>query len=437
MSHLVYILNLPNRKDRLASVLSEFSGKAEFNARVIQPEIDSNPRRSLWRTLSKIIANEKMNDQTPYIIICEDDHIFTENYKPDLLMQAINSARERGADILLGGVSWQEFPYQITDHLFYVRGFTGLQFTVVFRTFFKNILEANFSDHHAADKLISSLSDNKFIIYPTISSQKEFGYSDVTPKNNLKGRVDFLFRKTNNILNRYQQIQSHYAQVGAKFLFEDITKDNFVLPVYVLAYNNDLEKLKFTIGQFSEKDEFNISLVDSCIQSNQKVHEWQVVVNCVKKAIKENEDFFILCKDDHMFASHYNKDKFIEHIIGAYAQHADILLGGAESSGSHVPVASNRYWIENFSNSSYIVIYKCFYFKILACTRDELGCVDMILSKLSVNKMIIYPFISAKYNNDSSVPGKNNLITKQGRLKPKDDMFAIYCAIYDRFVSIA
>lgn len=77
--------------------------------------------------------------------------------------------------MLLGDYSWVRSAVQVSENLFWVNKFTGMQFTVIFRKFYKPILDANFGDDVITDINLSKFSDNKFVIYPYISVQENLG----------------------------------------------------------------------------------------------------------------------------------------------------------------------------------------------------------------------------------------------------------------------
>mgnify|MGYP003444712783 FL=1 len=148
-----------------------------------------------------------------FLLICEDDHQFTADYSSQLLFAAIAEAREKGADVLCGGVSWFNNAVQISNNLYWVEKFSGLQFTIIFRKFIQSILNATFNELEAADYKISDLTVNKFFIFPFISTQKDYGYSDATPKNNLAGRVSKLFDECIERVNVLNKITRHYKNI--------------------------------------------------------------------------------------------------------------------------------------------------------------------------------------------------------------------------------
>ena len=163
----------------------------------------------LWRTIQNLLLDLN-NNADEMIILCEDDHQFSEKYNYPLLKEKIMEAKENDADILLGGVSWFKDAVQISQDLFWVEKFSGLQFTVVFKKFYEKILSATFLETDAADYKISDLSDKKFIIHPFISTQKEFGYSDVTPKNGEEGFVETCFKETSERLQLLKNVETYY-----------------------------------------------------------------------------------------------------------------------------------------------------------------------------------------------------------------------------------
>lgn len=204
----VYLVNLPERVDRLVHSRIQFSRKSEFHVKIVSGEKRSDGL-GLWKTIQKIIQCERdRNDD--FFILCEDDHIFTEHYSPLFLCKCIKEAISFNADCLIGGCSWLECPIQLSENLFWVDKFTGMQFTVIFNNFYSKLLDIELSANSAVDLSISDISDDKFVIYPYISIQKEFGYSDLTPINCEKGYVSRSFTHTENKLSLLNKVKQYY-----------------------------------------------------------------------------------------------------------------------------------------------------------------------------------------------------------------------------------
>lgn len=205
----VFAMNLKLRTDRKKHIIDQFSDKPEFNLSVVPAIEHEIGAFGLWQTILQIVRSEK-DKGNKLLILCEDDHEFTKNYSFEILEKCISEALSLNADILSGGYSWFENAVQVSDHLFWVDIFNGMQFTIIFERFYQRILDAGFGSSVVADLSLSSLTDNKFVMHPYISIQKEFGYSDVTSKNNEKGYVSGLFNDATKRLESLDTVKCFY-----------------------------------------------------------------------------------------------------------------------------------------------------------------------------------------------------------------------------------
>lgn len=206
-----FILNMPQRTERLRSVTAEFHDYVRlFRTVYIRPVSHAVPRISHWLTFLQL-AREAGVSGLPCFIFCEDDHVFTPSFDEASFMATVEEADSLGADVLMGGVSWMKTPVQVRDSLFWLEGFNGTQFMVVFSRFYDKILKSEFSeDSVVTDLHISANSNNIFVVYPFVSRQKEFGYSDCTVTNNKKGYVENLFESTSRGLDILYKVRNFY-----------------------------------------------------------------------------------------------------------------------------------------------------------------------------------------------------------------------------------
>lgn len=209
MQIYTFIINLEKRPERKLHSIQQFGERTEFNISIVKAIEDINGALGLWLTI-KYIIKDLTPKEVDYILIAEDDHIFTNDYNKRTLFHAIKEAEKNRADILLGGVSWFCDALQISKSLFWVDQFTATQFVVVYRRFFDVILHADFLESDTADKKMAALSANKFFMFPFISTQKEFGYSDATAKNNIGGYVEQIFNDTSEKLEHLVKVASFY-----------------------------------------------------------------------------------------------------------------------------------------------------------------------------------------------------------------------------------
>ena len=193
----VYVINMKERVERKQHIIKEFDNKEEFELNWVEASVHPIGAVGLWNSMIKIIkmAKEKGDD---IIVICEDDHYFTENYSPKLLFKEVTEAYIQGADVLTGGIGG--FGQAIPEgyHRYKVDWFWCTQFIVVYNRFFDKMLDYSFQDTDTADGVISKLATNKMVIFPFISEQRDFGYSDVTQSNmEQQGKIREHFARAN------------------------------------------------------------------------------------------------------------------------------------------------------------------------------------------------------------------------------------------------
>lgn len=209
----VFVINLENRVDRKQSIIEQFNNKLEFKLNVVSAIKHGIGSLGLWQTMQKIVAQAQSNNDE-YIVICEDDHLFTEHYNSEKLFNAIEKANELNADLLLGGVSHFDDAVEFENHLFWLSGFTGFQFAIIYQRLYERFLSVELQAFENIDIKMKDISDKIFCIYPFISVQKEFGYSDVTKKNEQEGVVDEYFIKSEKRLKTLSFLRKHFDNLN-------------------------------------------------------------------------------------------------------------------------------------------------------------------------------------------------------------------------------
>lgn len=209
----VYALNIIERKDRKRSIRTQFKGKSEFELIVVPVIKHKMGAYGQWKNFVKIVELENEKD-SDFFIFCEDDHVFTKYYVYSYLYDCIKQANYLKADILCGGVGFIKDVVPCSNHLFWMKTFNGLQFTVVFNRFYKTIIQHDTQEGFVSDYYLSEISDNKFVMYPFISVQKEFGYSDITYFNKEKGHINKCFKNAANIINRITKAKQFYHTIS-------------------------------------------------------------------------------------------------------------------------------------------------------------------------------------------------------------------------------
>lgn len=405
----VYAANLPQRKERRESLEKQFRGRNEFDLHIVSAIADKDGAWGLWQTFCAIVSQEKEKG-TPYFVFCEDDHVFTANYTNELLQACISEALTLDADLLSGGMSAIGLPLYKSAHLYQVVSFTGMQFTVVFQKAYDVIL-ANRYEKHVTDIFLSEICSKKFVMYPFVSIQQEFGYSDVTSANNKVGRVDRLFNYAETSLHILTKVKNHYSRLDRAFIEQSTADlpDDMQIPTYVINLPERTDRLAHIRSQFEGREEFDVHMVEACRHSIGAVGLWQSVCGIVAAAKAADHDVILVCEDDHVFTANYNAKLFLQQVVQAGMMGADVLLGGVGGFGKLYPLQNGLFWTDWFWCTQFTVIYKSAYESILQADFKETDVADEFLSKLFSNKMVIGPFISKQVDfGYSDVTRENN-----------------------------
>lgn len=392
----VYIVNLKKRTDRKKFISREFLERSEFDIHFVKAIEHHIGAIGLWNSIISILKDGIDNEK--FIVLCEDDHQFTPEYSKEGLYKSIEEAESKGADILSGGISGFTSAMQVSDNMYWVEKFSGLQFTVIFQKFFSAILNADFEPGDAADYKICSLTDNKFFLYPFISTQKDFGYSDATPKNNKEGRIDKVFNQSETKMLMLKQVSAFYknshwdkSQNINNALFKDI-----MIPTYVINLPERKDRRDHIEAQFKGKDEFNVRIIEACKHQIGAKGLWLSIRIVIKMAIQNEDDVIIICEDDHEFTKYYSKNYLLENIIRGHEYHVDLLSGGVAYFNTVLPVTSNLFWVNEYYSTQFIIVYRKFFKKILDEPFDDKTVADGLFSEMTANKMLLYPFVSVQ-----------------------------------------
>jgi len=416
-----FIVNLKRRTDRRSHAIKQFEDREEFEMNLVEAFEDPVGAIGLWTTIRHILK-DLVEPKDEYIILCQDDHLFTKEYSKEYLLHCIDEAQSFQADILACGISGFTSTIPITKHIFWVEKFSGLQFTVIFRKFFQKILDASFATVNAADFKLCELTENKFFVYPFLSIQKEFGYSDVTDGNNEIGIVEKGFRDSdekvkimNTVSTSYKQKYSIINSVENFIAFEGV-----VIPTYVFRSSERNEQLPDIEKQFAGKREFDVTIMEACHHKNKELALWLAIKKIIETAIENDDDIIIICRKDHQFTKHYEHRYFMKLVWQAALLGCNVLIGGTETFNLALPIADNIFWIDSFHSSKFFVVYKSFYKKILQEPFCDTDTIESKFSEMTSNKMALHPFISEQKDFDHMEINDRNNFRKAIALHPTD-----------------
>jgi|SRR2546428_1628515 len=182
--------------------------------------------------------------------------------------------------------------------------------------------------------------------------------------------------------------------------------DGIVIPAYLINLKERKDLLEHIKEQFNNKAEFQVNIVE-CKNEIGAVGLWQTIVKIVSQAKEQDNDVILICAEDHKFSESYSKQYLFKNIIEAHEQGANLLLGGVANYGHGVPIAKNRCWVDRFWGNQFIIIFNKFFQQILDEPFSEEDEVNIKLSEMTSNKMVLYPFVSIKKDSDYGNPFRN------------------------------
>ncbi|MCT3806723.1 hypothetical protein HZQ57_16530 [Elizabethkingia anophelis] len=214
--------------------------------------------------------------------------------------------------------------------------------------------------------------------------------------------------------------------------------ENIVIPVYIINLEERTDRLQHVLNEFKDKNEFIIEIVQSRKNKKGNVDLWNNIRKCIKLAIERDEDFIIICENDHVFTNYYNKDILINEIYESYKQGIEILLCGISGViGSVVPISNRKFWISHFWGLQFTVIYSSLFLKILNYDFKETDTADDLLSVMTSNKAVLFPFFSIqKYFGYSDVSLRNDIEKNNvdNLFNTAANKMKVYKEIYEKYI---
>lgn len=196
-----------------------------------------------------------------------------------------------------------------------------------------------------------------------------------------------------------------------------------MLPVYVLSFNALPGLVPQTTEELSGNASFSLRFRDIPDSEREGEGHWHCIVACVREALEEEEDMIIITYDDSFLTASFRLPDFIDQVCQAGLMGCNILLGGVEGLHHVVPINSSLYWIDTFTGSCFLVLFRNVYAKILKESYEKGVSVSELLSFVTSHKMVLYPLISERRATAGKVGGRSS----QERL-------ALYRKIYEEYV---
>jgi len=199
-------------------------------------------------------------------------------------------------------------------------------------------------------------------------------------------------------------------------------EESIKIPLFMIS-TSGLENMNNQINSEATNEIFEVMSYNGTENTNEKM--WDSIFSIIAEARQNELEVIAILNGEHNSFNAYCENYLLENIVEANAQHADILLGHVCDFTYAVPIAKNRFWIDRFTSSDFFIIYRKLYDRILSISDGGDESAFDILSRLTANKMTLFPFV---LEDIATQKNQNKFGANKGRGKIK-------LAIYDKMIN--
>ncbi|MDR0792171.1 MAG: glycosyltransferase family 25 protein [Chitinophagaceae bacterium] len=217
--------------------------------------------------------------------------------------------------------------------------------------------------------------------------------------------------------------------------------DDKIIPIPTFAINlkKRVDRKAHIINQFKGRNEFDLKIVEAIEDKIPTLGIWKSILHIIKNLTNEEDEYIIVCEDDHEFTKDYTAEGLRESIKKAKSLDADILYGGLISHVCAIPVSDNLFWVQFAFGNQFMLIFKKFFPVLISNEHPKIiYLADYKISTLSDRKLVIHPFISVQkefgYSDVSPENEKEGHISTQ--FQDGNKRLYLLTKLWNRFQSI-
>lgn len=180
------ILSVPSSK-RIPALVDRLQAAGIRNYAIYKGR--ETPRRfdNLFQTIQQIVEEHR---QDPYIILLEDDILFTQHFSLGKLKKIVEQGKALQADIILGGIKEGSRIQKASEDLLQVHNYRGSQLMLLYPSIYSLVLDTKVDQEF---EILCSYhpSIRKFVTFPFLAYQMD-GPSRFLPyTGHQKDYIDF------------------------------------------------------------------------------------------------------------------------------------------------------------------------------------------------------------------------------------------------------
>jgi glycosyl transferase family 25 len=80
------------------------------------------------------------------------------------------------------------------------------------------------------------------------------------------------------------------------------------IPVFAINLMSRPDRKRHILRQFYQKEEFDLNIVNAFHHFNGAFGLWKSITHILQNLVNPENEYVIICEDDHQFTKEYNKD---------------------------------------------------------------------------------------------------------------------------------
>lgn len=346
--------------------------------------VEWEPLKSISFLQTAVSWCESRNES--FFLACSNQITFPVDFDCNKFLSLIEIAHQKDADVLICSAVGIDSPiFTGIPNLYWVNQVLGINCMIIFKNAYNHILSlpASWEEYFEFSSVLTHKMIRKMVISPNIINGNDDNFYVASRWGDCGPSIENIY----NNKATYEKIKLETI----KYDFEE-----YVVPVYIINLQERKDRLQYIVKEFNNRPEFDVNIVPACKHECGALGLWLSIRKIISMAKDKEEDVIIICEDDHHFTSAYSKEYLFQQIANGYVMGADYLNGSGADFRNALRISEHLYWIEIIRCTQFIIIYKDFYDKILSADFKENVLADVMLSALTVNKMLIYPFVSVQ-----------------------------------------
>jgi len=171
---------------------------------------------------------------------------------------------------------------------------------------------------------------------------------------------------------------------------------NYYSNSYITAYTYDLSKEGIQKEEYPTVEKCKSMKKKGILYKRLSLNNKETIYGLkqiIQDAQKNDEGLIAICSPDFSLSYTFEKKCFFRNIFKCYSLGCDLLYGSLNTTEQIMPIGDHLFWLKSSGSTKCVIIFKSLYKTILDYNIEEDISWETVISNISNNKMVIYPFI--------------------------------------------